>query len=104
MSRSRYLIGIDLGTTNCAVAYVDTHGAPVVEPVFDLLTHVLERVDVKAILLERDQNFPADFDDLLSELDDIRAVVKKSQPEMLKKNETKQFVSAGSNTQSARQH
>jgi molecular chaperone DnaK (HSP70) len=26
MTRSRYLIGIDLGTTNCAVAYVDTHG------------------------------------------------------------------------------
>jgi molecular chaperone DnaK (HSP70) len=26
MSRSHYLIGIDLGTTNCAVAYVDTHG------------------------------------------------------------------------------
>ena len=26
MSRSRYLVGIDLGTTNCAVAYVDTHG------------------------------------------------------------------------------
>jgi len=23
---SRYIIGIDLGTTNCAVAYVDTHG------------------------------------------------------------------------------
>jgi molecular chaperone DnaK (HSP70) len=26
MARSRYLVGIDLGTTNCAVAYVDTHG------------------------------------------------------------------------------
>jgi molecular chaperone DnaK (HSP70) len=26
MSRSRFLVGIDLGTTNCAVAYVDTHG------------------------------------------------------------------------------
>jgi molecular chaperone DnaK (HSP70) len=26
MTRSRYLIGIDLGTTNCAVSYVDTHG------------------------------------------------------------------------------
>ena len=26
MSRSHYLVGIDLGTTNCAVAYVDTHG------------------------------------------------------------------------------
>jgi molecular chaperone DnaK (HSP70) len=26
MSGSRYLVGIDLGTTNCAVAYVDTQG------------------------------------------------------------------------------
>src|SRR5271165_5304983 len=26
MTRSRYLVGIDLGTTNCAVAYVDTKG------------------------------------------------------------------------------
>ena len=26
MTRSRYLVGIDLGTTNCAVAYVDTQG------------------------------------------------------------------------------
>jgi len=26
MARSRYIIGVDLGTTNCAVAYVDTKG------------------------------------------------------------------------------
>ncbi len=26
MSRSRYIVGIDLGTTNCALAYVDTKG------------------------------------------------------------------------------
>src|SRR3954465_11214927 len=26
MARTRYLVGIDLGTTNCAVAYVDTKG------------------------------------------------------------------------------
>src|SRR5579863_7336457 len=26
MGRSRYIVGIDLGTTNCAVAYVDTKG------------------------------------------------------------------------------
>ncbi|QEH37248.1 Chaperone protein DnaK [Aquisphaera giovannonii] len=26
MTRSKYLVGIDLGTTNCAVAYVDTKG------------------------------------------------------------------------------
>src|SRR3954454_14878937 len=26
MARSRYIVGIDLGTTNCAAAYVDTKG------------------------------------------------------------------------------
>src|SRR6516165_8373292 len=26
MTRSQYIVGIDLGTTNCAVAYVDTRG------------------------------------------------------------------------------
>src|SRR3954470_10026443 len=26
MERSRYIVGIDLGTTNCAAAYVDTKG------------------------------------------------------------------------------
>src|SRR4029077_15255805 len=26
MTRARYIVGIDLGTTNCAVAYVDTKG------------------------------------------------------------------------------
>src|SRR4051812_3449289 len=26
MARSRYIVGIDLGTTNCAAAYVDTRG------------------------------------------------------------------------------
>src|SRR3954454_13717553 len=26
MARARYIVGIDLGTTNCAVAYVDTKG------------------------------------------------------------------------------
>ncbi|MHC5539760.1 hypothetical protein ACYOEI_16195 [Singulisphaera rosea] len=26
MARSRFIVGIDLGTTNCAVSYVDTRG------------------------------------------------------------------------------
>src|SRR4030095_6946264 len=38
---------------------IDTHGASIVEPVYALLTEVLKRVKVNAILLERDQNFPA---------------------------------------------
>ncbi len=37
---------------------IDTHGASVIEPVYQLLEYVLQRTEVKAILLERDQNFP----------------------------------------------
>jgi len=106
-------------------AFVDTHGAPVIEPVFELLTHVLKRVEVKAILLERDQNFPDDFDDLLAELDEIREIVRQSQPELLKSKadlcrshesnqkteesehkseQRKQFVSAGKDSRSHREH
>jgi molecular chaperone DnaK (HSP70) len=37
MTKSRYLIGIDLGTTNCAVAYVDTAAVePATEPRIEL--------------------------------------------------------------------
>ncbi|KJU81438.1 hypothetical protein MBAV_006367, partial [Candidatus Magnetobacterium bavaricum] len=25
MEQARYIVGIDLGTTNCVVAYIDTH-------------------------------------------------------------------------------
>lgn len=55
-------------------AYVDTHGAPIVEPVFELLKYVVDNTEVKAILLERDQNFPDDFNDILMELDEIRSI------------------------------
>src|ERR1700722_3314874 len=37
---------------------IDTHGAAVVEPVFDLLRFVLSKTNVNAVMLERDQNFP----------------------------------------------
>lgn len=58
---------------------IDTHGASVVKPVYDLLEHTLKRVDVKAILLERDQNFPA-MPELIAELDVIRSIADKAQP------------------------
>ena len=54
---------------------IDTHGASVIEPVYELLRYVLQKTEVKAILLERDQNFP-DFADILSELDKIRETSK----------------------------
>lgn len=52
---------------------IDTHGAPIVEPVYELLRYVLSKTDTKAILLERDQNF-SDFNELLTELDTIRDI------------------------------
>lgn len=36
MSSSRYIIGIDLGTTNCVVAYVDTHSVDAEHPEIQL--------------------------------------------------------------------
>lgn len=56
---------------------IDTHGAAVVEPVFEILARVLERASVKAVMLERDQNFP-DFSELLAELVHIRKVCESS--------------------------
>ncbi len=52
---------------------IDTHGAAVEEPVFELLQYVLERVDAKGVMLERDQNFP-EFDEILAEVDRIRQI------------------------------
>jgi uncharacterized protein (UPF0276 family) len=52
---------------------IDTHGAPVVEPVFELLQYVLERIDANGVMLERDQNFP-EFEEILSEVDRIREI------------------------------
>lgn len=52
---------------------VDTHGAKVIEPVYDLLAYVLKKTEVKAILLERDQLFPR-FSSILAELEKIRAL------------------------------
>jgi len=62
---------------------LDTHGAPVIEPVYQLLEYVLKRTEVKAILLERDQNFP-EFSELTAELDQIRTIAKRAQPALLK--------------------
>ena len=52
---------------------IDTHGAAVVEPVFELLQYVLERIDAHGVMLERDQNFP-DFHEILEEVDRIRQI------------------------------
>ena len=50
---------------------VDTHGAAVIDPVWDLLAAAYRHVGVRPTLLERDFNFPA-FGDLLQEVARIR--------------------------------
>ncbi len=58
---------------------IDSHGNAVIEPVFALLEYVLKRSSVKAVMLERDQNYP-EFEDLLKELARIRAIAQAAQP------------------------
>lgn len=61
---------------------IDTHGAAIIEPVFELLEHVLKRTEVKAVMIERDQNYP-DFSEILRELSEIREIVLRVQPSLL---------------------
>jgi len=52
---------------------VDSHAAPVIDPVWDLLDHTYVHCGVKPTLLERDFHIPP-LAELLAELDHIRAI------------------------------
>jgi uncharacterized protein len=52
---------------------VDTHGAPVVDPVWDLLVWVMQRCRPCGVMLERDTYLP-EFNALVSELQKIRTI------------------------------
>lgn len=58
---------------------VDTHGAPVIDPVFDLLAETYAHVGPLPTLLERDFNFPP-LGELLAEVDRIRALQAAATP------------------------
>ncbi|TAN49624.1 MAG: DUF692 domain-containing protein [Methylococcaceae bacterium] len=55
---------------------VDTHGAPIVHPVWELLDRTYQCFGVQPTLLERDFNIPP-LDELLAEVDCIRALQKR---------------------------
>jgi uncharacterized protein len=57
----------------------DTHSTAVNEEVWRLLDFVLARCDVKAILLEWDQDWP-EFDQLLDHLDRARGMLRRVRP------------------------
>ena len=52
---------------------IDTHGAPVIDPVWRLLDRAYQRFGVLPTLLERDFNFPP-LAELVGELDHVRAI------------------------------
>ncbi|MEU4409320.1 DUF692 domain-containing protein [Streptosporangium sp. NPDC023963] len=55
---------------------LDSHGAAIPDRVWDLLAELMSRTHVNATLVERDQNFPDDFGDLLAEIDRARTVLR----------------------------
>lgn len=63
------------GHLNKGKIIIDTHGEPIIGQVYKLLKELLKRVTPKAILLERDFNFPK-FSELLTEIKEIRKIIK----------------------------
>jgi uncharacterized protein (UPF0276 family) len=55
---------------------IDTHGAPVPDPVLDLLEGALKRTGPVPVVLERDQNLPS-LDTLLDEVARIQAIAER---------------------------
>ena len=57
--------------------WIDSHSHPVHQEVFDLLEFIVANAPVKGILLERDDNFPASFQELVDELNHARGIFRK---------------------------
>ncbi|MEZ4373618.1 MAG: DUF692 domain-containing protein [Polyangiaceae bacterium] len=56
---------------------LDTHGAPIIDPVYDLLEWTLERSGPRPVLLERDNEVP-ELPELLAEVARLREVYSKA--------------------------
>lgn len=56
---------------------IDTHGAPIIDPVWELLRHAYQRFGVFPTLLERDFNLPP-LHELIAEVQQIKAIQKTS--------------------------
>jgi len=63
------------GHLNTGKIIIDTHGESIIENVYHLFKELLKRCSPKAILLERDFNFP-NFKELLDEIKMIRSITE----------------------------
>ncbi len=55
---------------------IDTHGQPIIDPVYDLFEWTIQRMRPVPVLLERDYNFE-ELDQIQSELMSLKALIKK---------------------------
>lgn len=65
------------GHFNTGKIIIDTHGAAIINDVYDLFGELMKRCSPKAILLERDFNFPT-FKEIMNEVSIIRKIMKGS--------------------------
>ena len=64
------------GHSNCGDYIIDTHDAPVIQPVWDLYAETIKRFGQIPSMIERDDNMPP-FQDLLDELDHARRIASR---------------------------
>jgi uncharacterized protein (UPF0276 family) len=55
---------------------IDTHGQPIIDPVYDLFDWTVQRIKPVPVLLERDFNYD-DLDQMQEELSKLRSITKK---------------------------
>lgn len=55
---------------------IDTHGQPIIDPVYELFEWTIQKMDPVPVLLERDYNFD-DLEQIQGELSQIKGILKK---------------------------
>jgi uncharacterized protein (UPF0276 family) len=61
------------GHSHCGTHIIDTHDAPIVDPVWDLYATTLRRFGPVSTMIERDDHIPP-LPELLEELDHVRRI------------------------------
>jgi len=56
---------------------IDTHGQPIIDPVFELFEWALDKVKPVPVLLERDFNFPDNIREVLDEVKKLQGIADK---------------------------
>mgnify|MGYP000733016319 CR=1 FL=1 len=55
---------------------IDTHGQPIIDPVYELFEWTIQQMDPVPVLLERDYNFE-DLEQIQSELMQLRSIIQR---------------------------